>query len=135
MDLFAKIFGGIMVILTIYVAFSSNPPVGQAVIKTFIPSKINILAIVTLVGGSVGGYITFSGGHRLVDAGLKGKDSIKEATKSSISGILVTSIMRIVLFLAALGIVAKGLKLDAANPAAAVFKLSVGNVGYKILEL
>lgn len=135
MDMFAKIFGGIMVLLTIYVAFSSNPPVGQAVVKTFIPDKINILAIVTLVGGSVGGYITFSGGHRLVDAGLKGKGAVKEATKSSISGILVTSIMRIVLFLAAFGIVAKGLKLDAANPAASVFKLSVGNIGYKIFGI
>lgn len=135
MDMFAKVFGGIMVLLTIYVAFSSDPPVGQAVIKTFVPDKINILAIVTLVGGSVGGYITFSGGHRLVDAGVKGKSAVKEATKSSLSGILVTSIMRIVLFLAAFGIVAKGLKLDSLNPAASVFKLSVGNVGYKIFGI
>lgn len=135
MDMFAKVFGGIMVLLTIYVAFASNPPVGQAAIKTFVPDKINILAIVTLVGGSVGGYITFSGGHRLVDAGVKGKGAIKEATKSSLSGILVTSIMRIVLFLAAFGIVAKGLKLDSSNPAASVFKLSVGNIGYKIFGI
>lgn len=135
MDMFAKVFGGIMVLLTIYVAFLSDPPVGQAVIKTFVPDKINILAIVTLVGGSVGGYITFSGGHRLVDAGVKGKSAVKEATKSSLSGILVTSIMRIVLFLAAFGIVAKGLKLDSLNPAASVFKLSVGNVGYKIFGI
>lgn len=135
MDMFAKILGGLMVILTIYVAFASNPPVGEAVIRTFAPSKINILAIVTLVGGSVGGYITFAGGHRLVDAGLKGQEALSEATKSSISGIIITSIMRIVLFLAALGIVTKGLKLDALNPAASVFKLSVGNIGYKLFGI
>ena len=29
--------------------------------------------IITLVGGTVGGYISFAGAHRLLDAGIKGK--------------------------------------------------------------
>jgi Mn2+/Fe2+ NRAMP family transporter len=40
------------------------------VLKTFAPDTIDMMAIVTLVGGTVGGYITFSGGHRLIDAGV-----------------------------------------------------------------
>ena len=69
MDKFAQIVGGVMVLLTIYVAVTSHPPVGEAISKTFMPDKIDLMSIVTLVGGSVGGYITFVSGHRLLDAG------------------------------------------------------------------
>ncbi|WP_409300107.1 NRAMP family divalent metal transporter [Peribacillus sp. SCS-155] len=132
MDRFAQIMGFVMIALTVYVMFTAQPPVGEAVVKTFIPDKIDLLAIVTLVGGTVGGYITFAGGHRLLDAGIKGKEALPEVTKSAVSAIGIASIMRIFLFLAALGIVAQGLAIDPANPPASVFKLAAGNVGYKI---
>ncbi|KAF1677570.1 MULTISPECIES: NRAMP family divalent metal transporter [Bacillus] len=135
MDRFTQIAGFAMIILTLYVAITSTPPVGHAVANTFAPEQISIFAIVTLVGGTVGGYITFAGGHRLLDAGIKGKESIPQVTKSSVAGILITSIMRIALFLAVLGVVAKGLHIDESNPAASVFKLAAGNVGYKIFGL
>ncbi|MGF7536012.1 NRAMP family divalent metal transporter [Bacillus mexicanus] len=135
MDRFTQIAGFAMIILTLYVAITSAPPVGHAVANTFAPEQISIFAIVTLVGGTVGGYITFAGGHRLLDAGIKGKESIPQVTKSSVAGILITSIMRIALFLAVLGVVAKGLHIDESNPAASVFKLAAGNVGYKIFGL
>ncbi|TRY24998.1 divalent metal cation transporter [Brevibacillus sp. LEMMJ03] len=132
MDRFAQLMGVVMIALTLYVAVTSSPPVGEAVIKTFVPDTIDVLAIVTLVGGTVGGYITFAGGHRLLDAGIKGVSSLPEVTKSSVSGIVIASVMRIILFLAALGIVAQGLQLDPSNPPASVFQLAAGQVGYKI---
>ncbi|WP_079508779.1 NRAMP family divalent metal transporter [Mesobacillus jeotgali] len=132
MDRFAQIMGFVMIALTIFVMFTANPPVGEAVVKTFAPDKIDLLAIVTLVGGTVGGYITFAGGHRLLDAGVKGRESLPDVTRSAVSAIGIASIMRIFLFLAALGIVAQGLAIDPANPPASVFKLAAGNVGYKI---
>ncbi|MCY7965353.1 NRAMP family divalent metal transporter [Bacillus inaquosorum] len=135
MDRFTQIAGFVMIILTVYVAATTAPPVGQAVTHTFVPEHISVFAIVTLVGGTVGGYITFAGGHRLLDAGIKGKESIPQVTKSSVVGILITSIMRIALFLAVLGVVSKGLHIDESNPAASVFKLAAGNVGYKIFGL
>ncbi|AEP89486.1 putative transporter [Bacillus subtilis subsp. subtilis str. RO-NN-1] len=135
MDRFTQIAGFVMIILTVYVAATTAPPVGQAVANTFAPEHISIFAIVTLVGGTVGGYITFAGGHRLLDAGIKGKESIPQVTKSSVVGILITSVMRIALFLAVLGVVSKGLHIDESNPAASVFKLAAGNVGYKIFGL
>jgi len=135
MDRFTQIAGFVMIILTVYVAATTAPPVGQAVVNTFVPEHISIFAIVTLVGGTVGGYITFAGGHRLLDAGIKGKESIPQVTKSSVVGILITSVMRIALFLAVLGVVSKGLHIDESNPAASVFKLAAGNVGYKIFGL
>lgn len=132
MDRFAQIAGFVMVGLTVYVAYASAPPVGEAIAKTVIPDKIDMFSIITLVGGTVGGYITFAGGHRLLDAGVKGVDALPEVTKSSYSGVLITAIMRVVLFLAALGVVAHGLNLDMSNPPASVFKLAAGEVGYKI---
>ncbi|MDX8047685.1 NRAMP family divalent metal transporter [Gracilibacillus sp. S3-1-1] len=132
MDRLTQIAGFVMIGLTIYVMFTAQPPVGEAVSKTIWPDEINYLAIVTLVGGTVGGYITFAGGHRLIDAGIKGKSAIPEVTKSSVSAIGIASIMRVFLFLAALGVVAKGFSLDSSNPAASVFQIAAGNVGYKI---
>lgn len=132
MDRFTQVAGFIMIALTVYVMFTAQPPVGEAVVKTFVPDTIDVLAIVTLVGGTVGGYITFAGAHRLLDAGIKGKENLGEVTRGSISAIGIASIMRIFLFLAALGVVAQGLTLDPANPPASVFKLAAGNVGYKI---
>lgn len=132
MDRFAQILGFVMIGLTLYVMFTAQPPVGEAITKTFVPDKIDIFAIVTLVGGTVGGYITFAGGHRLIDAGLTGIEHVPDVTKSSISAILIASFMRIILFLAVLGVVSQGLSLDPANPPASVFQLAAGNVGYKI---
>lgn len=135
MDKFAQIVGGIMVLLTIYVAVTSNPPVGLAVQKTFSPDSIDIMSIITLVGGSVGGYITFAGGHRLLDAGVCGEENLDQVNRSSLMGIGITSIMRVVLFLAALGVISRGLTLDPANPPASVFQLAVGDIGYKIFGI
>ena len=96
------------------------------------PDVIDPLAIVTLVGGTVGGYITFSGGHRLVDAGVVGKEALPQITRSSVTGVCLTGVMRVFLFLATLGVVASGLQLDPSNPPASVFKLAVGDIGYKV---
>lgn len=132
MDKFAQFAGVVMILLMIYVAFKTSPPVGEAVVRTFMPEEISWFAIVTLVGGTVGGYITFAGGHRLLDAGVKGMDALPEITKSSVTGILATGIMRVALFLAVLGVVTQGLAIDPANPPASVFQLAAGDIGYRI---
>jgi Mn2+/Fe2+ NRAMP family transporter len=135
MDLFAKGLGIIMILLTLYVVFVSNPPVGEAIKRTFVPLKVDAMAIITLVGGTVGGYISFAGAHRLLDAGLTGTNNTKEVGRSAVSAILIASTMRILLFLAALGVVSKGLSLDSANPAASIFEKAAGAIGYKIFGI
>ena len=135
MDGFAKWLGIIMIGLTVYVAFASHPPLGEALYRTIWPEKIDTMKIVTLVGGTVGGYISFAGAHRLLDAGIKGRDNLKDVTRSAVSGILVTSLMRFVLFLAALGVVWGGVKLAAGNPAASVFQSAAGELGYKFFGI
>ncbi|MHC2991131.1 membrane protein [Pontibacter sp. HJ8] len=135
MDRFAQLMGLLMILLILYVAITSAPPVGEAVLKTVLPDKIDFIAIITLVGGTVGGYITFAGGHRLLDAGVKGEASLPEVTTSAVSGITIASLIRILLFLAALGVVSKGLVLDAGNPPASVFQLAAGDIGYTLFGI
>ena len=60
-DNFVKLLGLIMIGLTIYIAFTSNPPVGEALYRTIWPEKIDVMKIVTLVGekksaGIIDGY-------------------------------------------------------------------------------
>lgn len=135
MDQLVKILGLLMIGLTVYVAFASQPPLGEALQKTVWPDRVNIFTIITLVGGTVGGYISFAGAHRLVDAGIKGEAHLKEVSRSAVSGILITAIMRFILFLAALGAVWSGTKLAAGNPAVSVFQSAAGEWGVKIFGM
>ncbi|MGQ0740061.1 MAG: NRAMP family divalent metal transporter [Bacteroidota bacterium] len=130
-DLFVKILGVAMIGLTVYVMFASQPPFAKAIAHTFWPKEIDVGMIVALVGGTVGGYISFAGAHRLLDANVKGVAAIPQVNKSSVTGIVVTAIMRYVLFLAALGVVWGGAALAEKNPAASVFQIAAGNAGYK----
>lgn len=129
MDKFTQLMGFILLILIIYVMFKSDPPFAEAVARTVMPSKIDAMAIVTLVGGTVGGYITFSGAHRLLEAGISGEENLPSVTRSSVSGILIASIVRVFLFLAVLGVVSQGIALDPSNPAMSPFQHILGNVG------
>ena len=130
-DSFVKLLGILMILFTLYIAISSQPPVAEALYRTVWPEKIDLLKIVTLVGGTVGGYISFAGAHRLLDAGIKGPASLPHVTRSSVTGILITSIMRFVLFFAALGVVWQGIQLSPGNPAGSVFQSAAGNWGYR----
>jgi len=131
MDTTAKVLGVIMIGLTLYVSISSNPPLAEAVQRSFVPAAIDVVTIVTLVGGTVGGYISFAGAHRLLDAGIKGQENLYQVNRSAISGIVITGVMRTVLFMAALGVIVGGGILSAKNPAASVFQIAAGNIGYK----
>ena len=135
MDMAAKILGLLMIGLILYVAWESKPPIGIAIKETFLPVKIDMRAILILVGGTVGGYITFAGAHRLMDAGIKGQGSVRQVSKSAVGAIGLATIMRVFLFLAALGVVAGGGILDKGNPTASVFKIAAGELGYKLFGI
>jgi len=132
MDRFTQIMAFAIIVSILYIAFSSSPPVGEAALRTFVPIELDWIAIITLVGGTVGGYITFSGGHRLLDAGVQGPDAVSKASRSAVMGISVASLVRVVLFLAALGVVTQGLVIDEGNPTGSVFQLAAGQFGYRL---
>jgi Mn2+/Fe2+ NRAMP family transporter len=135
LDGFTKTLGIFKILLTLFIAFSAHPPLLEALHHTIIPEKISMVAIVTIVGGTVGGYLTFSGAHRLIDAGVKGKDNLKQVNKSALSGIIISTIMRFVLFLAAVGVLSQGAVLDKNNPPSTIFQFAAGEVGLRIFGI
>ncbi|HET9455367.1 MAG TPA: NRAMP family divalent metal transporter [Gemmatimonadaceae bacterium] len=132
MDRFAQALGLLMIALALYVAVASDPPYASAAREMVLPARVDLLAIVTIVGGTVGGYITFAGAHRLIDAGITGPGHLGEVTRSATLAIGVATVMRVILFLGALGVVAKGVQLAASNPPADVFRQAAGEVGYRL---
>ena len=135
LDQLTKILGILKIGLTLFIVYAAHPPILEEVHHTFIPEKISLIAIVTIVGGTVGGYITFSGAHRLIDAGISGSEHIKFVTKSATTGIIISSFMRYILFLAALGVVSQGIHLDKNNPAATIFETAGGRWGLFIFGI
>ncbi|MEU5848687.1 NRAMP family divalent metal transporter [Saccharopolyspora shandongensis] len=135
MDRIVVVLGVVMILLTAFVAFSSNPPVGQALTQAVWPSEVDFLSITTLIGGTVGGYITYAGAHRLVDAGVTGPERIVDVSRSSVVSLLVTGVMRLVLFLAVLGVVAGGVTLASSNPTAEAFQHAAGEVGLRLFGM
>jgi len=132
MDVFAKTMGLIKILLALFIAWVSEPPLAEAAIRAVNPTQFSFTAVLTIVGGTVGGYITFSGAHRLLDARQTGIENLSAVNKGALSAIGLASLMRLLLFIAALGVVSTGVKLDPSNPAASVFKLASGELGYKI---
>lgn len=132
MDWFARILGLLMIGLTAYVCFKAKPGMGEAVYRTFIPQQIDGLIILTIVGGTVGGYISFAGAHRLLESGIR---NTRQVNRGAVSGITIASLMRYILFLAAFGIVAQGIILSAKNPAETVFQSAAGDAGRKLFGL
>lgn len=132
MDRFTQVLGFVMIAMIAYVVFKTNPPAAESVQEIVTPSVVDWTTILTLVGGTVGGYITFSGAHRIIDAGITGTENIARISRGSVNGIFITGVMRFLLFLAVLGVVVTGVKLDPSNPAADAFRIAAGEVGYKI---
>lgn len=133
LDAILVILGLVMAALTLFVVFTSHPPIGTALRNAVAPEATDWLVITTLVGGTVGGYITYAGAHRMLESGRTGVTHVRSVTRSSVLGILLTGVMRALLFLAVLGVVNAGANLiDAPNPAAAAFTAAAGEAGLRM---
>jgi Mn2+/Fe2+ NRAMP family transporter len=131
-DRIVVVLGLLMIVLTAYIAITSGPPVGRALRNVVLPEEVSFLAITTLVGGTIGGYIVYAGAHRLLDSGVTGREHVRDITRGSVTGIVITGIMRVVLFLAILGVVAGGADLGTENQAANAFRIAAGEVGLRV---
>jgi Mn2+/Fe2+ NRAMP family transporter len=134
-DWFAKVLGAGMILVTLYVVVVTRPPVGEAAYRAVWPAHVDVAAIVTLIGGTIGGYIMFSGAHRLLDGGVSGPDQAGNLTRAAVRGIVVTAVMRTVLFLAVLGVVTAGGEIGATTPVFDAFRAGAGQVGYALSGL
>lgn len=146
MDKVATVLAAVILVTVLAVAIMSKPPVGEvvssfgqvgAIMGNGETRKLYLLALTTLLGGSCGGYIPFSGAHRLVDAGVQGADNFR---KSVTQGVCTSGLVRILLFLAVLGTCSMAAGnadtiIAAGNPAAEAFRLAAGNFGYRLFGL
>lgn len=137
MDVVTQILGVVMLLTVAFVMIKVQPPYGEALTKMVMPDNPLglVMPLVTIVGGTVGGYITFAGAHRLIDDGMVGKANLPFVSRAANLGILTTGLMRFCLFLAVLGVVATGVKLDPTNPPASAFQHALGPIGPKIFGL
>lgn len=137
MDVVTMFLGILMIVVVAFVMFKANPPYAEAAKHLVMPEQplALVLPIITLVGGTVGGYITFAGAHRILDSGIKGKHYLPFVNKAAISGILTTGVLRALLFLAVLGVVVTGVTLNSTNPPASVFEHVLGPIGKNIFGI
>lgn len=146
MDKVATVLAALILISVAYVAVISEPPLGEVAsgMTKFSELPDMFTALTTILGGSCGGYIAFSGAHRLLDAGISGKENVDQIRTSVITGCGSSGVVRILLFLAVLGTCSIGAQwnaenaniiLNAGNPAAEAFRLSAGNLGYRLFGL
>ena len=153
MDKVATILAAVILVTVLVVAIISEPPLGEVGkglvdFQYLLDPKTNMFtALTTLLGGSCGGYIAFSGAHRLLDAGISGPENIGHVRKSVLQGCGTSGAVRILLFLAVLGTCMSGTQwlaenakiiTDAANggnPAAEAFRLAAGDLGYRLFGL
>ena len=135
LDKIVVVLGAVMIALIAYVAFVSQPPLGLALKNAVVPDQIDFLIITTLIGGTIGGYITYAGAHRMIDAGVTGPANVQAITRSSVLGIIITGVIRVLLFLAILGVVAGGVYLTGDNMPAEAFQAAAGEIGLKLFGI
>jgi len=100
-----------------------------------LPDTFDFVAVTTIIGGTVGGYITYAGAHRMLDSGRTGVEHVGEITRSSVVAILVTGVMRALLFMAILGVVAGGASLATDDPAGSAFQAAAGDIGLRVFGM
>lgn len=149
MDKVATVLAIVILIAVLAVAIHSRPPMGEVMrsMVKFRELPNMFIALTTLIGGSCGGYIAFSGAHRLLDAGVSGAENVRYARRSVFQGCSASALVRIFLFLAVLGTCMTGTSwntvnaeqitaaANGGNPAAEVFRLAAGEIGYRLFGL
>ena len=145
MDKVATLLAAIILITVLVVAVISQPPLGEVakgvtrVDYLLNPENNAFTALTTLLGGSCGGYIAFSGAHRLLDAGISGPENVGHVRKSVIQGCGTSGLVRILLFLAVLGTCMSGTQWLAENAQiitdAANGGKPAGEFGYRLFGL
>lgn len=135
LDILIKIMAITMLLLIVLMVFKSKLDWNSLAFGFIYPEKIDIKAIITLIGGTVGGYISFAGAHRLLDGGISGSENIKMVNKSASNGILLTGLVRICLYIGTLSVILSGFSINANNPTSSVFEASFGFYGKKLFGL
>lgn len=135
LDRLIPAMGILMVALTAAVLVQAPPDAGSVLRNLVMPEALDAFAILTIVGGTVGGYISFAGAHRLLDAGFAGSGHERDVGRAAAWAVGVASVMRFVLFLTVLGVVSAYGLPEGANPAGEIFRMGAGDWGGRLFGL
>lgn len=130
LDIWTVALGLLFLVLMGWGLMHVTPPWKVMATHTFLPTSFHALATITLVGGTVGGYISFVGAHRLLEAGQIGPAVQKTVWRSAASGILITSMVRYSLYALLLGLLTESTGrswAEAANPIGQAFSYLTNN--------
>lgn len=136
MDRVVELLGIFMILAMIYInstttaSFSFEKAIEP--FKNLDDTSMFVFVIITMLGGSCGGYIAFTGGHRLIDAKITGIKNLKNIQTSAFLGVGISATMRFLLFFAVLSVISTGFILDSKNPVASAFEFWGGELGYKL---
>jgi len=135
LDYVVKFLGILMLVLITVMILMAKINFAKLIGFSILPEVFDVKSTITLIGGTVGGYITFAGAQRLMDAGLVGEEHSSEVIKSASIGILFTGVLRYFLFIGTLSVVLTGISIDASNPTASVFSATFGSSGKMLFGL
>ena len=139
-DRLAVILSAIIAALVLAVCIRTQPPVLKTV--TTLPQLRTLpgmfFPLITLLGGACGGYIPFSGAHRLLETGERTPASFR---RTAVLGASVSGLIRLLLFFCVIGACCAGRAFlseraaaiaGADNPAAQTFYLAAGEWGKRL---
>jgi Mn2+/Fe2+ NRAMP family transporter len=139
-DRLAVILSAIIVAVVLAVCIRTQPPLLKTV--TTLPQLRTLpgmfFPLITLLGGACGGYIPFSGAHRLLETGERTPASFRRA---AVLGASVSGLIRLLLFFCVIGACCAGRAFlseraaaiaGADNPAAQTFYLAAGEWGKRL---
>ena len=132
----AELLGCCVVAAAVFLVGKNAPPL-ETVESSLLHIQMSedlVSPLLTLLGGSCGGYIAFAGAHRLLDAGVTGVDALAGTRRSVLLGTLLSGGVRILLFLTTLGVCAAdtpvaGEIAHSASPVLEVFFAVMGTPG------
>ena len=127
----------VSIILLSFLFVMFDVPYSLVFARTVIPDiEFNtITSIATMVALSIGGYISFSGAHRLIDIGVTGEQYKKEVTKSAAYSVLIVTAVRFILFLTILGLTNKNVIIFEDNILEGAFLEIFGDIGIYALGI
>lgn len=142
-DRLAVVLSVIIVSALLAVCVKTQPPVLSAVVDVPAPKVLPAMffPLITLLGGACGGYIPYSGAHRLLEAGHGSYQSFR---RTAVLGASVSGLIRFSLFFAVIGACCAGRSFLAEraagiaasdNPAAQTFLLAAGEWGKRLFGL
>lgn len=136
----SQVLSVMVLVILLIMAFQTHPPMNRVADGLLSPEQpLSLLVpLITLLGGSTGGYIAYTGAHRFLDAGISGRENLRGIQKSTLLTCGITGLSRILIFLVVFGVCAAGGQaassaIEAAeNPAAQAFLLGAGELGSRL---